>query len=307
MAVKRVLVTGAYGFIGLATLPLLIEKGFEVHAIASPGSKHTQPEVTAHKVDLLRDVTDDLLGEIAPTHLLHLAWYAEPGRFWDAPENLDWVAASLRLARAFARVGGGRFVGAGSCAEYDWTEPCLDEYSTTLRPGTLYGEAKASTFRLLEKSASALGMSFGWGRIFFPFGPHEKPGRLLSTVFDSIQRGEEVELSSGEQQREFIHVDDVGRAFVRLLDSDLSGPVNIARGEAIGVRDLVERAARIAGGEHLLRFGARPLQPGEPTVMGARTERLRHELGFVPHLTIDAGLEDMFRRRSFNSSHEGRN
>jgi nucleoside-diphosphate-sugar epimerase len=298
---KRVLVTGARGFIGRATLPLLIEKGFELHAVGSTGAHVWPSEVTYHRVDLLRDAVDDLLGEIAPSHLLHLAWYAEPGQFWNAPENLDWVAATLRLARAFARAGGERLVAAGSCAEYDWAEPCLDERTTPLRPASLYGEAKASTFRLLEQAAATLGISFAWGRIFFPFGPQEKPGRLLSSVFDSISRGEPVDLSSGNQLREFIHVDDVGGAFVRLLESDLAGPVNIALGDAISVRDLVERAACVARGEHLLRFGTRPLQAGEPMVMRASTARLRQELGFVPRYTLDAGLEDTFRRRSLNS------
>jgi nucleoside-diphosphate-sugar epimerase len=303
----RVLLTGARGFIGQATLPHLIARGFEVHAIVSNHDQGRSPQVTFHKTDLLQDRLDGLLAEIAPSHLLHLAWYAEPGRFWDAPQNLDWVAASLRLARAFARAGGARLVGAGSCAEYDWAESYLDERSTPLRPASLYGEAKASTFRLLEKWAAMLGTSFGWGRIFFPFGPHEKPGRLLSSVFDGLRRGEPVELTSGTQLREFIHVDDVGGALATLLESDLAGPVNIALGEAIRVRDLVERASRIAGGEHLLRFGVRPLQAGEPNVMRASTERLRQELGFIPHFTIDAGLEDTFRRRLSGSSHESSN
>ena len=57
---------------------------------------------------------------MAPTHLLHLAWYAEPGLFWRSPENLRWVEASLRLLRAFAEHGGQRAVMAGSCAEYAW-------------------------------------------------------------------------------------------------------------------------------------------------------------------------------------------
>lgn len=300
---KRVLVTGADGFVGRATLSCLTERGFEVHTIG----RRVVPSATNHTIDLLRDDPGGLLSDIAPSHLLHLAWYAEPGQFWNAPENLEWVAASLRLASAFARAGGQRFIGAGSCAEYDWSELCLDERTTPLRPGTLYGEAKAATFRLLDKAADSLGISFGWGRIFFPFGPNEKPGRLLSTVFDNIARGEVVELSSGEQQREFIHIDDVGSAFALFLDSDLAGAVNIALGEAIRVRDLVERAARIAHGEHLLRFGTRSLQDGEPMIMRASTERLRQELGFLPQFTIDAGLEDTFRRRLLTSNHESRN
>lgn len=304
---SRVLVTGAAGFVGRAAVPYLIGRGFEVHALSARQEQSIGREVCVHKLDLLNDDVGELLREIAPTHLLHLAWYAEPGRFWNAPENLDWVAATLRLARAFARAGGQRIVAAGSCAEYDWTQPCLDETTTPLNPHTLYGEAKAATFRLLSRAAEELGISVGWGRVFFPFGPHEKPGRLLSTVFDTIARGETVQLSSGHQQREFMHVDDVGRAFGDLLQSELTGPVNIARGDAVSVRSVVEQAARIAGGEHLLRFGALSLQPGEPMIMSAATERLREELGFVPRFTLKDGLVDMFERRILNSDKEDMN
>ena len=294
---KRVLVTGGSGFIGSKAVPLLAEAGFDVHLLGRTVPTQPIPNVTTHRCDVLADPFEPVVRDIAPSHLLHLAWYAEPGRFWTAPENLAWVAASLRLAYVFARCGGRRLVGAGSCAEYDWSEPHLDERRTPLRPATLYGEAKASTFRLLEKAAPVLGLSFAWGRVFFPFGPDERPDRLLSGLFDGISAGRAVELSTGTQERDFIHVEDVAAAFVRLLDSDVEGAVNIASGETVAVRDLAQRAARLAGGESLLRFGARPLQEGEPAVMTAATERLRGELGFAPRFTLDAGLEDMFRRR----------
>ena len=294
---KRALVTGGSGFIGRETVPRLVEAGFEVHLLGRTAPQQNLTGVVHHRCDVLADPFERLVRDIAPTHLLHLAWYAEPGRFWTAPENLAWVAASLRLAYVFARGGGRRLVGAGSCAEYDWSESRLDERRTPLRPATLYGEAKASTFRLLEKAAPVLGCAFAWGRVFFPFGPGEKPDRLLSSLFDGIAAGRTVDFSAGTQQRDFIHVDDVAEAFVRLLDSDVEGPVNIASGETVAVRDVVERAARLAGGEALLRFGARPLQPGEPEVMSAATDRLRHDLGFTPRMTLDRGLEDMFRRR----------
>lgn len=302
---KRALVTGASGFIGRETVPRLVEAGFEVHVLGRSDTSASGAGIVRHRCDVLADPFEPLIRDIAPTHLLHLAWYAEPGRFWTAPENLAWVAASLRLAYVFARAGGRRLVGAGSCAEYDWSETHLDERRTPLRPATLYGEAKASTFRLLEKAAPQLGFSFAWGRVFFPFGPQEKAGRLLPDLFDGIAKGEPIALSEGRQKREFIHVEDVAAAFVRLVDSEIEGAVNIARGEAVTVRDLAERAARLAGGEPLLRFGARPAQPGEPEMMSAATERLNRELGFVPRFTLDTGLEDMFRRRTGRTRREG--
>lgn len=292
---KRVLVTGASGFIGRETLGPLRAAGFEIHALDRGGGG--ADGVTYHRCDLLAEDPAELVAAIAASHLLHLAWYAEPGRFWNAPENLDWVAASLRLVRAFAGGGGRRAVIAGTCAEYDWSAPLLDEADTPLAPATLYGEAKASLFRILEKSAPALGLSFAWGRIFFPYGPFERSGRLFGDLFDGIARGEPVALSAGTQRRDFMHVEDVAAAFVALLGSSVEGPVNIASGEALAVRDLVTRAARIAGAEHLALFGARPMQPGEPPVMEAATRRLALEVGFTPRHTPDSGLLDMFRRR----------
>ncbi len=294
---RRVLVTGAKGFIGRETLAYLRADGYEIHALGR-GEAVVEEGVALHRCDLIRDDPAPLVAAIAPSHLLHLAWHTEPGRFWDAPENLDWVAASLRLVRAFAAAGGRRAVVAGSCAEYDWTVPLLDERTTPLAPATLYGEAKAGLFRILDQAAPVLGLSFAWGRIFFPYGPFEKSGRLLGDLFDGIARDEQVALSAGTQERDFMHVEDVAAAFVRLLGSPVEGPVNIAGGETLAVRDLATRAARIAGGEHLAMFGMRPMQPGEPPVMAAAISRLAEEVGFTPKYTADSGLRDMFERRT---------
>ena len=141
----RVVVTGATGFIGRATLDPLLAAGCEVHAITSRAAPDDGPTgVVWHVLDLLQDgAAGRLLGEIEPAQLLHLAWYATPGLFWRAPENLDWLAASVKLLRAFAECGGSRAVIAGSCAEYAWEDVThCDETRTPTRPATLYGAAK---------------------------------------------------------------------------------------------------------------------------------------------------------------------
>lgn len=291
---RRVALTGVSGFIGREMPALLRARGFEVHCL---GRGYAPEGCIGHLIDLIADDPAPVLAEINATHLLHLAWYAEPGLFWNALENLDWVAASLRLVRAFARSGGERAVFAGSCAEYDWSGALLDEASTPLMPATLYGESKASLFRIIDKAAAELNLSVSWGRIFFPYGPFEKPGRLLSMLFDSIAFEEPVAFSAGTQLRDFMHADDVAAAFMAILESSVCGAVNVASGQTITIRAMVERGAEIAGASALVKFGIRPLQPGEPPVMAAATSRLRDEVGFTPHHSIDTGLSDMFRRR----------
>jgi nucleoside-diphosphate-sugar epimerase len=292
---KRVLVTGGTGFVGSEALPFLLQRGYEVHLLGRKTAydRSDLPAATSlhvHQCDLIREDWQSLVADIQPTHLLHLAWCTEHGAFWWTLGNLDWVAASLRLVRAFAAAGGTRAVLAGTCAEYDWSFDTLDEAATPLRPATLYGTAKLSLFQLMQSAQQRLALSFAWGRIFFPYGPRDQAGKLLSAVIDGVSAGQTVACSEGLQIRSFIYVEDVARAFVELLESDVTGAVNIATGEASSVRDMVAHAAALSGDASLVQFGARPMQKGEPPLLRATTRRLFEEVGFQPRFTLKDGV-----------------
>ncbi len=290
---KRVLVTGAGGFIGRQTLDELIDRGFDVHATGrSLLPADTPARVCFHECDLMDSrATRDLLHRVRPTHLLHLAWYAKPGVFWTSLDNLRWVAASLELYLAFAETGGTRAVMAGTCAEYDWRHAQLDEVVTPLAPQTLYGRSKQALHSLLQEANRQTAVGLAWGRIFFVYGPHEAPGRLVSEVVTALLAGREAYCSEGTQERDFMHVRDVGRAFVALLDGEKTGPVNIASGECVSVRSVVSTLGALTEGEQLIRFGARR-QADESPRLAASVDILRGELGFLPAFTLADGLAD---------------
>jgi nucleoside-diphosphate-sugar epimerase len=265
--------------------------GCEVHALGR--TPVATPGVTFDRIDLLDTARADWnrVAAIEADFLVHAAWIAEPGAFWASPQNLEWVAASLKLLDAFTRGGGRRAVFVGTCAEYKWGPGLLEEDATPLEPSTLYGSCKAALHRMVAAAAKPLDLSYAWAHLFFPYGPGEKPGRLLSDVIRRAMRGEPVDCTEGRQIRDFIHVQDAANAICRLLASDLEGSVNIASGDARPIREVVRIAADIVGRPELIRFGALPTRPEDPACIAASVGRLRDELGFRSQYTLEAGVE----------------
>jgi nucleoside-diphosphate-sugar epimerase len=311
---RRVLVTGAGGFIGRRSLAPLSAAGFDVHAVLSPrngegerdpgGRTGGLPGASAvYRTDLLNaGEIDALIESVSPTHLLHFAWIATPGEYWRSADNYRWLAASTHLLKAFQRRGGVRAVMAGSCAEYDWSRASIcDERTTPLANGpngsgaTPYAECKIAMSRVLEEFGRAHRLSTAWGRIFFQFGPGEDPRRLVSSVITALLSGRSAACTPGTQIRSFLHVDDVGAAFAAMLGADVEGPVNVGSSDRIVIADLLGRIAERIGRSDLLELGARPLPPSEPPLLVPQIGRLRGEVGFEPTWTLDAALDDTIR------------
>jgi nucleoside-diphosphate-sugar epimerase len=291
----RALVTGASGFIGRNALPALLRRGFEVHAVSS--TPHAEQEgVTWHLADLLDTAASaELLRRVTPTHLLHLAWYAEPGSFWTAPVNVRWLEASLSLMRTFAELGGQRAVGAGTCAEYDWFSGAgvFREGDGALAPHTLYGQCKQSLQAVTERLYAAPAMpSFAWGRIFFLYGPDEHPARLVPSVACALLEGREAQCTEGRQRRDFMHSADVAEAFAALLEDRIEGAVNIGSGQAVSVAEVVSLIGEACARPELVRLGALPTRPGEPDVLVADTARLDEVVGFARPRALGVGIAE---------------
>jgi nucleoside-diphosphate-sugar epimerase len=133
----KVLLTGGSGFIGMHVLAALQDEGVEVVVIGRSGLSGAVRQIEADLLTLTQDEINELLRKECVTHLLHLAWVAEHGKYWTSPLNLRWVDATVRLVEAFCTTGGQHIVIAGTCAEYDWSYGYCREESTPLSPTTL--------------------------------------------------------------------------------------------------------------------------------------------------------------------------
>lgn len=298
----RVLVTGASGFIGRHAVAALLARGCEVVAVGRrPGE--SAPRLDWLAGDLLAPGEPERVAAMARADaVLHLAWCVTPGRFWTDADNLDWVAASLRLVRAAAEAGTRRLVFTGTCFEYDWpSDADCREGETPLAGHTLYDIAKDSLHRTAAAFAGQAGLSFAWARLFHLYGPGEDPARLVPQICRALVAGEEARASSGRVLRDFMDVRDAGAALAALVTSEVTGLVNVASGEPVTIADIVTRLAALAGRPELARLGALADRPGEPPRITADVARLRWVVGApVPRL-LQQGLAealDFWRARA---------
>jgi nucleoside-diphosphate-sugar epimerase len=289
---KRVLITGAGGFVGRHCVPVLLAKGYEVHAVSRSRRQTPAGGVVWHPLDLLARGAAEFVADVRPTHLLHLAWDVRPGLFWTAPENVAWVQASLDLVRAFAQQEGRRAVIAGTCAEYDWNFGYCDEATTPLVPATLYGACKHALRLIVEAFAARQGFSAAWCRLFFVYGPKELPQRFVPSVIRALLRGEPACCTHGRQVRDFLHAEDVADALVAVLESEVAGAINIGSGQAVTLAWIASQLAGIIGRPDLLRLGALKAPPGDPSLLLPVVARLVQEVGWSSRVALEQRLQE---------------
>lgn len=289
---KRVLLTGAGGYIGRHTLDKLVARGYEVHAVSRTVPAATSDKIVWHNTDLLdAAATNALAAQVAATHLMHLAWITEPGIYWESPKNDDWLSASFSLLESFAEYGGLRALLAGTCAEYDWSDGHCVEDNTPLRGKSHYAQSKLAFRDAAFAVAKSTDLSIAWARVFFSFGPHERPERLVPAVIRALLSGERARCSDGSLVRDFMYVEDVADALVAVLDSEFAGDVNIASGQSTTLADIVNRIAARLDAADRVDFNHYPRRPDDPQDVSADTSRLRHVIGWRPRYDLDSAID----------------
>ncbi len=277
----RILVTGASGFLGAQLARLLVAAGHNVIA----GCRRPKAAWRLGDLDLVPqplDVTDEtsvrtLFAASQPETVIHCA---ASGVAWNRQDPAQLYAVNVegteRVLRALA-VGGGRFVQVGSCFEYGHADHDLRE-SDPLRPKSVYGVSKAAASRLALCLGEYLGVATLVVRPFGLWGEREDADRLApAVVLASVQR-KPLELTPGEQVRDYTHVEDAARIIVRLAtcaDFAAGKVFNLASGQPQSLADFARRLARVLGGVDLLHFGARPYRKGEMMRLVADVDRLR--------------------------------
>lgn len=279
---KRVLLTGATGFIGSYLLRELLHVGYEVIAVRRPGS---EPVILLEQEPIwleryLTEVTAmDMDGVEAVIHLAS-AGVSPQEASWHELEQVN-VSAGLQLIQRAHQAGVRRFVAAGTCLEYGSEADNWDQIPSDapLRPLSPYGVGKAAGFLMLNAYANACPIEFFYGRIFSAYGEGQFSGNLWPSLRRAAYAGKDFEMTMGQQIRDFIPVEDVARHLhiaTERSDVHINQPlvVNIGSGNGTRVVDFATRHWQAFGASGTLKIGSIPDRPGQIERLVADQSRL---------------------------------
>lgn len=277
---KTILLTGAIGFVGKQIFKALSASNIRIVPVVRIGKEssfqgHPNVERIVCSPDIFQESTSWWAEQCKGIDVvIHAAWYVEPGEYLQSSKNMDCLVGSMNLAKGAAIAGVKRFVGVGTCFEYDLPAGVLS-IDTPLNPLTPYAGAKAALYMGLSHWLPEQSVEFAWCRLFYLYGEGEDERRLVPYLHKQLATGEAAELTSGKQIRDFLDVSEAGRVVADVAVAERNGPINVCSGQPITVRQLAEQIADAYGRRDLLKFGSRPdnlVDP--PCVLGIPNYRL---------------------------------
>ncbi len=296
---KRVLITGATGFVGAVLARRLVADGHEVHALM----KSTTPrwriadvvaDLRCHEADLRDEAAlRAVVGEIRPEVIYHLATHgAYP--FQTDPDGIIQtnILGTWNLLKAAARVDYEVFVNTGSSSEYGFKEYAMRE-TDLLEPNSYYSVAKCAQTLLCQHVANTESRPITTFRLFSVYGPLEEPSRLVPTLIRQCLEGSDLTLVDPEIARDFVYVDDVVDAYLRFDKlAAMSGEIiNVGTGVRSTIKQVVEQVLRHTGARVQCHWGAMPARIWDTRTWVGDCTKSNRLLGWSAQTSLSDGIE----------------
>lgn len=298
LAGKRVLITGATGFIGSHLLRKLINLGCRVVMLDQPSANPWRIADISSKLenvpcDLRRldETIQAMQSRLSGVEIIyHLAAAGVDQSNQDAALILQTnVVGTLRLLQLAQRLNIERFIYCGSCFEYGAGER-LSEDSLPM-PNSEYGASKSAAWFLVNAFHRRYGLPVVSLRPFNVYGPMEAGHRLIPHAIMRALNGLEIGLTGGEQKRDFLFIADLIEAFLSAAVTDtVGGTFNVCTGLATSVKGVVTTIVELTGQRVQLRFGDLPYRDIEVPVLSGDPKKAREKLGWIAQTSLRDGL-----------------
>jgi nucleoside-diphosphate-sugar epimerase len=299
MTGRRVVVTGAAGFVGANLVRRLMAGGHAVHAVVRPGGDSWRlqglNDLQVHAVNLIkRESVSSLIATIRPEWIFHLAAHGAYPSQSDRRRMLETnIVAAYNLAEAALQSGVERVINTGSSSEYGVKNHAPAE-SEGLEPNSDYAVGKASATLLFQSLARRHGLAMPTLRLYSAYGPFEEPSRLIPTLLLAALRATLPPLAQPNVARDFIFIDDVSDAYLVAAGASLSDPgaiYNVSTGQQTTLAELVSMVRKQFGIAQQPRWGSMPNRSWDSTVWVGDSRKLSSELGWRARTSLRDGLE----------------
>jgi UDPglucose 6-dehydrogenase len=299
---RRAVVTGGAGFLGSHLVEHLLDRDIDVLCLDDFSTG--VPENVAHLRDRRGfdlqnvDVTNDIVVAGSVDFVLHFASPASPVDYAELPiQTLKVGAVGTLNCLELAKEKGARFLLASTSEAYG--DPLLHPQSERypgnadiVGPRACYDEAKRYAEALTSTYRAKRGVDTAIARIFNTYGPRMRPhdGRAIPTFIRQALQGVAITVAGdGSQTRSMCYVDDLIDGVLRLLFSNLSGPVNLGSPQELSVLEVAELVRSITGSSSSIEFVDRPTD--DPSVRRPDIELARAGLGWTPSVPVRQGIE----------------
>jgi len=297
---KKILITGATGFIGANLANYLVKQGLKVDLMSRENSLkwrlvEIQDKVNLHQVDL-KDAKKlkSVIQEIKPKIIFHCATYGGYPYQDDKDEIINTnIVGTVNLLNACEKIKFDCFVNTGTSSEYGIKTKAMKE-TDQLEPITNYGVAKAAATLFCQTLARRQEQPIVTLRLFSPYGYYEEPSRLIPSVITSCLLNEDPELSSPGSVRDFIFIDDVIGAYIKAVEKidKFKGEIlNIANGQEHTVKEVVDKVMELTATKAKPRWKGRANPRKEPAHWQADISLAQNKLGFKPKYNLEQGLQ----------------
>lgn len=303
---KRAVITGCTGMLGLALIRKLLNEGYEVVAVVRPDSARSEniPEddrIT--KVELALDEIDKLpsvlaLFDISKAEMFfHFAWGGTSGA---SRNDMDLqnknIEAALKAVDAAHELGCKVFLGAGSQAEYGRVpEGTKLAGSTPCNPENGYGIAKYAAGKMTRIKAQSFGMKHIWVRILSTYGEFDGVHTMVMSLIRDFSEGKRVACTKGEQMWDYLYCDDAADAFFLAATKGVDGKVYpVGSGQVRPLADYIKDIRDVTAPSLDIGFGEVDYYPGQVMYLCADLTELQNDTGFAPKTEFKVGVEKTY-------------
>ena len=301
---KRVIITGATGMIGVHLINEMIGRNIQVVAIIRENSKRSQnlPHSSLVKV------VECSLNNIKNLELnfkdfdvwYHLAWDGTFGESRNDEEiqkkNLEYLLDAVYVSR---KHGCKKFVGVGSQAEYGRVNGIINS-KTRENPENFYGKYKLIAGIESRKVSHNIGMEHTWIRLFSAYGPYDGDNTMVMTSIREMCNGVSPEYTPGEQNWDYIYAKDVAKALYLAGIYSCDKTYCLASGDTRKLKEYIKIIRDKIDPSIYLKLGAKPYAINQVMNLNVDISDIKKDLNFNVKYSFESGIEetiDWYRRK----------